>query len=654
MEKEVRVRDIKILDAKTAGKIAAGEVIERPSGVLKELLENSLDSGASAINIDIEKAGKKLIRVNDNGQGIKEQDLPLALLRHSTSKIENFEDLDSLNTFGFRGEALYSIAAISKLSISSCTPQGKGRMIQAEGGKITVNAPAPSLKGTTVEVRELFFNTPARLKFLKSDAVERSHLLACAEEAAMANPEVTFNVKTDGNKVYALAAQNNDEAGLRNRISKIIGENIAKNLIYIQNKDFGLKAFISPADALTPARDRQFFFINRRPVSCKLLQQALYKAYQPYREKDKHPTAVIFMEMPANEFDVNIHPQKKDIKFIEENAVFNFIYSQLSQALLKKAESQKIEIKTSSQPAENTVPDFTVPAVPSFTPKTQADKPEFANYAFGRQNSAKPSFSGKREAEAFGEFLNMATPKNEPSMQARDFEEPKPYSFQQKENSAKVPVCKTEEKIISELTSAQEQNEPIWFKGPYTYLGQLHQSYLLFENPQGMVIIDQHAAQERIYFEEYLAQIENSSLQVQPLMFPVSISLPASKLEAILGWAGVLEKAGFEISRFSAGTLMINSVPNLLKFKEENIKDFIVSLSDIIGDPTKSDDTLKYKLISTMACKKAIKAGERLEKVQAEALISNMKKCKDALHCPHGRPTLITLEMKEITRKFGR
>lgn len=643
------MREIKILDPKTASKIAAGEVIERPSGVLKELLENSLDSGASAINIDIEKAGKKLIRVNDNGQGIREEDLPLALLRHSTSKIENFEDLDSLNTFGFRGEALYSIAAISKLTLSSCTPQGKGRKIEAEGGKITANAPAPSIKGTTVEVRDLFFNTPARLKFLKSDAVERSHLLACAEDAAMANPEVSFNVKTDGNKVYTLTAQASDENGLRNRISKVIGENIAKDLIYIQNDTFGLKAFISPVDKLSPARDRQFFFINKRPIVCKLLQQALYKAYQPYREKDKHPAAVIFMQMPASEFDVNIHPQKKDIKFIEENAVFNFIYSQLSQALLKKAESQTIQIKTSAQPAAQNTAAFAAPPVPEFSAKA-----DFGNQGFNKAELSKPVFSGKMEAEAFGEFLNIATPKSEPVMQARDFEEPPCYSAQEKEIPAKDISYKTQVKSTEELLPAQEQNEPVWFKGPYSYLGQLQQSYLLFENPQGMVIIDQHAAQERIYFEEYLNQIETSSVEVQPLMFPVSISMPASKLEAVLAWGGVLEKSGFDISRFSAGTLMINSVPNLLKLKEENIKDFIISLSDVIGDPAKSDDSLKYKLISTMACKKAIKAGEKLEKVQAEALINNMKKCKDALHCPHGRPTLITLEMKEITRKFGR
>lgn len=634
MEKEVRVKNIKILDPKTAGKIAAGEVIERPSGVLKELLENSLDSGATLINVDIEKAGKKLIRVNDNGQGIEQEEMPLALLRHSTSKIENFEDLDNLNTFGFRGEALYSIAAISRLTIYSCVQGQKGAMIQAEGGKITNQAQAPAIKGTTVEVRDLFFNTPARLKFLKSDNVERSHLLSCAEEAAMANPQVVFNIRTDGSKIYSLTAQKDDEQGLRNRLGKILGEDIAKTMLYIQDENHGFKAFVSPADKLYPARDRQFFFINKRPVSCKLIQQALYKAYQPYREKDKHPSAVIFMTLPPNEFDVNIHPQKKDIKFVKENEIFNFAYSKIANALLQTAQSQSFKLDAAKQHEAEKKTPFICPPVPAF--------------------EKKPDF--KEQAQCLVQLLNDTAQKTFHTVQARDFEAPPSYSF----NNAAEPKGDLPEqtnqtpRATPSLIDEPQQDLPLWFKGPYTYIGQLQQSYLLFENPQGLVMIDQHAAQERIYFEEYMEQIENSSVQIQPLMFPVSLHLPASKLETVLSWSKTLHKAGFEISRFSSGTLTINSVPNLLKFKEENIKDFILSLSDVIGDPVKSDDSLKYRLISTMACKKAIKAGEKLEKTQALALLENMKKCKDALHCPHGRPTLITLEMKEITRKFGR
>lgn len=641
------MNDIKILDAKTAGKIAAGEVIERPAGVLKELIENSLDSGATVINIDIEKAGKKLIRVNDNGRGIKEEDLPLALMRHSTSKIEHFEDLDNLHTFGFRGEALYSIAAISKLTLISCAENQKGTMLQAEGGKITNQAPAPAIKGTTVEVRDLFFNTPARLKFLKSDMVERSHLLSCAEDAAMANPQIAFNVRTDGNKIYGLTAQSEDETGIRNRLCKILGDNIGKNLLFIKDAQFNFKAFVSPLDALCSARDRQFFFVNKRPVVCKLLQQALYKAYQPYRAKDKHPSAVIFMELNPAAFDVNIHPQKKDIKFADESAVFNFVCNKIGQALLKNNTSTNIEITSKEQTPQKNISAF--PQVPPVPQEAEA---------FSMQNNhwQKENFSPKREIEKFAEFLNVATPKNEPSFAACDSEEPPSYNFASKEEKQETQhqtVYPKNDKA-GNLLKEENSSAPVWYKGPYTYIGQLQQSYLLFENPQGLVLIDQHAAQERVYFEEYLNQIETSSVQKQPLMFPVSIPLAASKADAVLAWQSFLEQAGFEISRFSAGTLLVNSVPHLLKFKEEDIKDFIISFSDVIGNPAKSDRDFKYRLISTMACKKSVKAGEKLGKEQAQGLLENMKKCKDALHCPHGRPTLITLEMKELSKKFGR
>ena len=639
------MNNIKILDAKTAAKIAAGEVIERPAGVLKELIENSLDSGATVINIDIEKAGKKLIRVNDNGSGIKAGDLPLALMRHSTSKIEHFEDLDNLHTFGFRGEALYSIAAISKLTVSSCAENQKGAMLQAEGGKITNQAPAPAIKGTTVEVRDLFFNTPARLKFLKSDLSERSHLLACAEDAAMANPQIAFNVRTDGNKIYALAAQSGDETGIRNRLCKILGNNIGKNLLFTSDKQFGFKAFVSPLDGLSVARERQFFFVNKRPVVCKLLQQALYKAYQPYRQKDKHPCAVIFMEINPAAFDVNIHPQKKDIKFEDESTVFNFVCNKISGVLLKNNTSTSIEMNVKAQTPQG-----------SDLPSGQIVLNNEKTFQGHNNPWQKESFCPKKETEKFAGFLNVATPKDEPSLAACDSEDPPTYNLESKEEKLKAEkeVIYPKNDKTESLLKEQSSNEPAWFKGPYTYIGQLQQSYLLFENPQGLILIDQHAAQERIYFEEYLKQIETSSVQRQPLMFPVSIPLAASKADAVLSWQSFLQETGFEISRFSAGTLLVNSVPHLLKFKEEDIKDFVISFSDVIGNPAKSDRDFKYKLISTMACKKAVKAGEKLGKVQAEALLENMKKCKDALHCPHGRPTLITLEMKELSRKFGR
>lgn len=618
------MKTIKLLDPKTASKIAAGEVIERPAGVLKELIENSLDAGADAINIDIESAGKKLIRVNDNGGGIAPEELPVAVLRHTTSKITVFEDLDKLNTFGFRGEALYSVSAISKLTISSCR-EGKAGRIIVEGGKASPVTDAPAIQGTTVEVRDLFFNTPARLKFLKSDSVERSHLLRCAEEAAMANPQTAFNIKTDNTKVYALPAQKEGQEGLRKRLAKILGEELVKDLLYIEDAQYGLNAFISPADKLCAARDNQFFFINKRPVNCKILQQALFKAYQPYRAKDKYPAAVIFLTLPPDEFDVNIHPQKRDIKFADESGVFNFIYRKLSACILEQGQSAQITLSAAAAPA---------------TPKAQTQDPQ-AEIPVPQPSSFSP--------EALSMLLNTEPAQNKNLFEARDFEEPKRYN---------VTPSQPEKIIYPQNTEAQEQEkkagEPLWWTPPYNYLGQLHNSYLLFENPLGLVLVDQHAAQERIYFEEYMTMLEKGSIKVQPLMFPVSVEVSASSAESIIAWQDILQYAGFELSRFSARTVLVNTVPALLKFDENSLREFIAQLANVLGNPAKSDNELKYKLISTMACKKSIKAGEKLERTQADALMQNLKKCKDGLHCPHGRPTVITLETKEITKRFGR
>jgi len=596
---------IKLLDAQTASKIAAGEVIERPAGVLKELIENSLDAAAGAINIDIEKAGRALIRVNDNGVGMPSEDLPKAVLRHTTSKINVFEDLDNLNTFGFRGEALFSVSAVSKVGITSAEHGKSGSRINVEAGKLLSQTSAPAVPGTTVEVRDLFFNTPARLKFLKSDIVERGHLLAAAEEAAMANPLVSFNIKTDGAKVYALPAQNDDEDGLRKRLAKILGEETVKNLIFVNDERYGFRAFVSPADKLAAARDNLFFFVNKRPVGCKVLQQAAYKAYQPYRAKDRHPVVIMFMQMPANMFDVNIHPQKKEIKFIDENDIFNFVHKKITQAVLSGSEAVQMPLNA---PAP----------VPQITP------------------------------DKLSETLNNNIGAGRPLLQARDFEEPKKYIIQPAEHKT------IDEDTYKPQPAGQSCQTPAWWQPPYNYLGQMHKSYLVFENPKGLILVDQHAAQERVFFEEYLNSLENNTVQKQPLMFPVSIELAASDIDAIISWQQVLDKAGFEISRFSPRTLLVNTVPNILKFRDDDLRDFVISLAGVIGAPGKSGDSLKYKLISTMACKKSIKAGETLDKSQADALLQNLKKCEDGLHCPHGRPTIINIDEKEITKKFGR
>ncbi len=619
------MNDIKVLDFLTSSKIAAGEVIERPAGVLKELIENSLDAGADCLNIDIAEAGKKMIRVNDNGIGIKAEDLKTALLRHSTSKISKFDDLNNLHTFGFRGEALFSIAAVSKLTLTSFREGSKGARVKAEGGKILQETSAPEIKGTTVEVENLFFNTPARLKFLKSDSVERSHLLTVVEEAALANLNISFKVKTDSTLVYNLPQVNNDEDGLRQRTSKIIGEETTKDLIYLEDKNFGFKALVSPAHKLCASRNLQYFFINKRPVTCKVLQQALFKAYQPFRAQNKYPCAIIYLTLNPADFDVNIHPQKREVKFAFENDIFNFIYKTISSKLLKTQNQAEIVLNSKPQHID-------MPAVN----KTVNEY---------KENETKaPDF---KIVEELSTLLKTAPA---PTFTTREHEEPVLYTFEDKQDDKQ----NQQEDLAPASAQPNQEKLPSWWHGPYRYLGQLHKSYLLYEGQNGLLIIDQHAAQERIYFEEFCSLISKGEVARQPLMFPLNIDLPASKLETVLNWENFLKETGFEISKFSGTVLLVNSTPALLKMGEGAIREFILSFAETAGNPLKTDNAFRHKFIATKACKKAVKAGEALTDKEAEALIENLKKCEDALHCPHGRPTMLNLTLEEISRKIGR
>lgn len=620
--------NIHLLDEKTAGKIAAGEVIERPAGVLKELLENAVDAGASAINIDIEGAGRTLIRINDNGCGMSEDDLLLSIRRHATSKINSFSDLETLQTFGFRGEALYSVAAVSRMAITSCREGGQGHRVEIHAGKIFAQCPAPSIKGTTVEIRDLFYNVPARLKFLKSDSYERACLLKVIEESALANLKVGYRVMINGRSVYDLPAQTGElPQSAVNRAKQILGEEVAQSLLFKEFGELGLKLFLTPADKLVSVRDMQYIFVNRRPIDSKTVQQAIYKAYQNVRPKDRHPAFLVYMTLNPADFDVNIHPQKRDIRFVNESKVFGFVMNAAGETIFKNA-----------RPVQVTLPpkiDLPAPAQPAaeklFTP------------------SPMETF-----AKTVAEPLKLGDFKPTNNFTLRETEEPAEYVARPEEPSKIPPVPAKSVASPAEPADLVSADAPEWYRGPYHYLGQLQRSYLLFENPLGLVIIDQHAAQERVLFEHYLEAFEARSVKVQKLLFPVHVDLPPSNTETLLSWAGWLKTAGFELEPFSARTVLVRTMPHMIRFKEDDMKEFIVSLSQVVGDPSKSTETLKRKMVAMLACKKAIKAHDQISPAEAEGLLENMKKCKDGMHCPHGRPCVAQLDMKQLDKLFGR
>lgn len=623
--------NIHVLDEKTAGQIAAGEVIERPAGVLKELLENAVDAGATAVHIDIEGAGRSLIRVSDNGRGMDEEDLKLSVLRHATSKIKQFDDLGTLHTFGFRGEALYSVAAVSQMVITSCTAGGTGHRLEVHGGKVIDMRPAPSIQGTTVEIRDLFYNVPARLKFLKSDAYERACLLKIIEESALANLNVGYHVTVNGRDVYHLPTENGPfKEAVINRARHILGKEVAESLVFNEFKDEGLQLFVTPADKLVRVRDLQYTFVNRRPIDSKTVQQAVYKAYQNARGQNSHPAFLIYMTLAPSDFDVNIHPQKRDVRFADEHGIFALLMNRVGQTVFSNG--RPIEVSAEMAPAM----DLSVSAQPAaqklFTAKPMEN---FAASFAPKETPAPAVFTPKPVAQPLF---------NKPVRTLHESEEPAEYIARPAAEPAQKPMPQPE--LPSE--------GPQWYEGPYHYIGQLQRSYLLFENPQGLVLIDQHAAQERVLFEHYLDLFENQQVQVQKLLFPVHVDLPPSNVESLLSWKDFLQKAGFELEPFSARTVLVKTMPNVVRFKEDDMKAFIVSLADVVGDPAKSTDALKRKMIAMLACKRAIKAHDAITVQEAEALLENMKKCKDGMHCPHGRPVLAQLSIDQIGKLFGR
>ncbi len=354
---------IQRLDAAVSSRIAAGEVIERPASLLKELIENALDAGASKLSVEVLGAGKKSLRVSDNGSGMDRADCELCLERHATSKISRFDDLEKLSTYGFRGEALYAAAAVAKLSIATCRPQDKtGWKIEAEAGKIRSSAPAPAVPGTTVLVRDLFYNTPARFKFLKSDQYEKGKLTAAFEEAALANPGIHFTYKSENRLQLNLAPETSAEPIERDRrrVSAVLGRELAGDLIAVtgDRPGFKLRLFLSPPGHLAASRHFQYWFVNRRPVESRLLQQALYRAYGEHRSKDRHPVAVAYLELSPDAFDVNVHPGKREIRFKSDREIFDLVSGLAASALFKNRTAAPI----SREPAAASAVAEPVPA----------------------------------------------------------------------------------------------------------------------------------------------------------------------------------------------------------------------------------------------------------------------------------------------------
>ncbi len=575
---------IHILPSEVASQIAAGEVIERPASVVKELIENALDAGAKSISIQIEEAGKKLIEVFDDGSGIPGDELSLAVERHATSKLENASDLFQIATLGFRGEALASIGSVSRFSMTSRTPHEEmGYRLQVETGFAspvqTIGAPP----GTLVRVENLFFNVPARLKFLKQDTTERRQIDALVTRYALAYPNVRFQLRQENR----LALQTSGNGDRREILAVLYGADIARQMLEVisSDREIRIHGYISPTTISRSNRREITFFVNGRPVQDPTLISAFLKGYHTLLMVGRFPLGILFLEMPPEAVDVNVHPTKAEVRFRQSDHVFLGVQNAVRKALL------------AYNPVANLSSSYSWQSPNNFSPK---------------QEPFSQSWEKTEQIDANFPAQNQQT-------------EP---------NTTRQP-------------GLPEQRVPL-----LRPVGQIASAYLVAEGPDGIYLIDQHAAHERILFERFIKQ-KNASMSAQHLLEPVTVDLPPSHARLISEQLPILEKLGFEVENFGPHTFLIRAIPSLLAdIRPEDALRVLVE--DFEEDETPFQAEVESRVIARICKRAAVKAGKTLSAEEQRTLVQDLEACQSPRTCPHGRPTMIHLSVDLLERQFGR
>ena len=636
-----------------ANLIAAGEVVERPASVVKELLENAVDAGASKVTVEIKNGGMTYLRVTDNGCGMSAEDAKTAFLRHATSKLRTAEDLAAIGTLGFRGEALAAIASVSRIDLMTKTPGSiSGTSLLLEAGKITEEDEAGCPDGTTIIVRDLFYNTPARMKFMKSDSVEGGKVAAAVQMQALAHPEVSFTFIRDGKQT--LQTPGTGELGAA--VYCVYGRESAKFVeVSSRWEGYSLRGFVSKPTDARPSRSLQTFFVNDRPVKSRLLIQALEEAYRNQIMVGKFPACVLHLTIPAASVDVNVHPAKTEVKFLSEKAVFDCVHYGVLGALNKTPDRPQVQLKTP--------PVTAAPAVQASTPQSAAQTAPLRG-----EPQKKQDFFQTMTAEEYKNFSTAVsnTPKVAPAtarpvIQAMNAERPTAPTVRQPVLTpiqtftpppAPVPVPKPEPKPEPEQITLPIQEElPMPKEIPWRMVGELYRSYILVEQGDEAFLIDKHAAHERILFERLRAN--PTEISSQTLLTPVPVRLRADAAAQLLAKTGLLEELGFEIDEFGENTLLVRRVP--MDLDESQIADTLMEMADdLLSGRSADTDTVRDDLLHTMACKAAIKAGWKTDEKELLALVREVMAREELKYCPHGRPICITLSKKMLEKQFKR
>lgn len=630
---------IKILDKHVADKIAAGEVIDRPVSIIKELLENSIDAEASAITIEIKNGGKSYIRVTDNGCGIPSDEVELAFKRHATSKITAAEDLDAIGTLGFRGEALASICAVARVELITKTADSKtGRRVVIEGSNIIENSITGCPDGTTITVRDLFYNVPARKKFLASDSAETRRIVDMVSRIALSYGDVKFNLINGSTKVFSTRGNGN----ILNNIINIFGNDMGKDLLPVESRqgDFILKGFVSSPASSAPSRNKQIFCVNGRVISSNILEKALDEAYREKLFHGRFPIAFLFLSMPADKLDVNVHPTKKEIRFDDPYEVSDFIVKAVKDALTVKEAIPQVRtenIKSASNPGK------------------AFDKPEQ-----GVQFSFEELHKESSVAAVNEDTVNITT-EAKPEVQI-----PKIKTVPADEDEVDINNILTtlrEEKNLEAALrdSESKRDETIVISEPahapfdidkLEVSGSLFNTYIMAHDEDSFYLIDQHAAHERIFYEKLLQQFNSSDKLRQTLLMPLNFNVSAQVTATGEMWMEEIRSIGYDIEFFGNNTYLVREIPAFMDMDEAEtfLEDMFRELED---KPDLTNRKILDKII-TRSCKSAVKGGDRLSDEEITALMKDLKACINPFSCPHGRPTFIRMTLYEIEKMFKR
>ena len=633
---------IRLLSPRLANQIAAGEVVERPASVAKELIENALDAGARRIDIDIEQGGVKLIRVRDDGNGIGEEDLPLALSRHATSKIADLDDLEAVASLGFRGEALASISSVSRLALTSRTEsQEAAAKVEVEGRDMDATiAPAAHPVGTTVEVRDLFFNTPARRKFLRTEKTEFNHVEECVRRQALSRFDTGFTLRHNQRVVQSLRPAENPLDRER-RIGSLCGQQFIDNAVVIDAEATGLRlwGWVALPTFSRSQADLQYFFVNGRVIRDRLVAHAVRQAYRDVLYNNRHPAFVLYLEVDPASVDVNVHPTKHEVRFRDGRLVHDFIFRTLHKALADVRPDD--HLRGAVAQSEHRQPSVHAQTFGVQVPMTEAHPAGF--HAGGRQSAPMPESRGGH---------GFAGEAGQQEWQVRD-----QMAFYQSLNQgggvqdAAVETAPPVDRPATAMTPPMSDGD----EPPLGYaIAQLHGIYILAQSHQGLIVVDMHAAHERITYERMKRALDAQDLKSQPLLVPVSLAVSQKEAALAETHGEELSQLGLRVDRIGPETLAVRQVPALLRGAdtEQLVRDV---LSDLIENG-ESDrvEAVTHELLGTMACHGSVRANRQLTIPEMNTLLRDMEATERSGQCNHGRPTWTVMTLSELDKLFLR